>query len=77
MSMIVFLNTATRFLRDQHGKLAVAAQHGHGQNRHRGAIDDWRDDEERHETGVSPLLFTGLVAALYVATRIGLSYVVL
>jgi hypothetical protein len=76
MPMMIFTNTVSRFLRDRSARLAMApSRQGRERTRHRGG--DWLDDEGRREAGLPPLLLAGLIAAVYVAARIGLSYLVL
>lgn len=67
MPMSVFTNTLQRFLRDRHARLATVPLQ-HGMLRH-----DTRDEK----ASVSPLLLTGLIAALYVAVRIGVTYAII
>ncbi len=78
MPMMIFTNTVTRFLRDRSARLAMApARQGRERTRQRGDINDWLDDEGRRQAGLPPLLLAGLIAAVYIAARIGLSYLVL
>ena len=77
MSMIVFTNTITSFLHDRSARLAMAPSRQGRVQRRRRDINDWLDSEEHREASVPPLLLAGFIAAIYVAARIGLSYVVL
>jgi hypothetical protein len=70
MSMTVFTNSFTRFLRDRSARLATLPLHTQ-------QAKQWLAREQRDEARASSLLIVGLIAALYVAARIGLTYVAL
>jgi hypothetical protein len=65
MSMIAFINTVLRFVRDQSARLAPVPI------RHDRTWKKRRAEQERHDASLGLVL---LVAAIYVVVRIGLSY---
>jgi hypothetical protein len=68
MSMIALVNIVSRFMRDDFGRLAPVT-YGLSAVRKRQL-----QNEERQQATISPMLMVGLIAALYVAIRIGVTY---
>jgi hypothetical protein len=75
MSMMILQETAQRFLRDRSARLSPVLVHQERNGRAaRAKLMEMQEDEERARIGGRELLLVGLVAALYVAARIALTW---